>query len=176
MIYSSNDVRPVRSQIKLRQQLLLLITLLCIQPAWGQEEPGAGWEVQDWNINFSVYTRHFDPDPEHNNDQNLVGLEVAFENAWLAGFAVFDNSFGQDSQFLFVGKTWPIVGSPYWYFKVRAGLLHGYEEPYEDKIPLNGLGIAPAIVPAVGVRYRSVFFEANFAGTAAVTLHVGVHF
>ena len=106
----------------------------------------------------------------------LVVLEAEFSNRWLAGAAVFDNSFGQDSQFLYVGKSWPIAGSEHFYFKLMGGLLHGYKEPYEDKIPLNGLGIAPAIVPAVGARYRWLFGEINLGGLAVVTVTGGFRF
>ena len=28
-----------------------------------------------WYAQTSVYTRHFAPDPEHNNHQDLIGLE-----------------------------------------------------------------------------------------------------
>jgi hypothetical protein len=89
---------------------------------------------------------------------------------------VFDNSFGQPSQLIFIGKTWPIARSEYWYIKLMGGLLHGYKEPYENKIPLNGLGVAPAIIPALGFRYRRVFAEANLGGLAVVTFNVGVRF
>ena len=57
-----------------------------------------------------------------------------------------------------------------------GGLLHGYKEPYEDKIPFNGLGVAPAIVPALGLRYKRVYTEVNLAGAAAVTVNVGFSF
>ena len=101
---------------------------------------------------------------------------TVFENEWLAGIAVFDNSFGQNTQFMYVGKTWPIMRSEYWYVKLMGGLLHGYKEPYEDKIPLNSLGIAPAILPALGFRYRRVIVEANLAGIAALTITAGIRF
>lgn len=159
---------------------LLIGCLMFGQTAFGQEdgqaEAGDGWNIKSWNIQTSVYTRHFDPEPEHNNDQNLIGIELVFENDWLAGVAVFDNSFGQKSQYVFMGKHWQILKSPYWYFKLTGGLLHGYKEPYEDKIPLNGLGIAPAIVPALGFRYKRVFSELNLAGTSAITVTVGFSF
>ena len=109
----------------------------------------------------SVYTKHFDPEPDHVNDQNLIGVEALFQNQWLAGLAVFDNSFGQPSQFLYMGRSWQLFGSDYWHVKLMGGLLHGYKEPYEDKIPLNGLGVAPAIVPALGFRYKWFIAEAN---------------
>jgi len=139
-------------------------------------EPGSGWDIVGWNLQTSLYTHHFDPDPEHNNSQRLIAVEAVFENDWLAGIAQFDNSFGQSSQLVFVGKTWPVMRSKHWYFKLLGGLLHGYEEPYEDKIPLNGLGVAPAIIPALGFRYRRVFMEANLGGVAVVTVNAGVRF
>ncbi|MCP4047628.1 MAG: hypothetical protein GY732_16775, partial [Gammaproteobacteria bacterium] len=59
---------------------------------------------------------------------------------------------------------------------LSGGLLHGYKEPYEDKIPLNDLGIAPAIVPAFGFRYKRVFTQIQILGTAAVTVTAGFSF
>lgn len=152
-----------------------LACCLCTQAAADETEV-SDWDVTGWNLVFSLYTKHFDPDPDHNNDQNLVGLEAVFRNDWLAGVAVFDNSFGQASQYVYVGKTWPILKSELWYVKLTGGLLHGYKEPYEDKIPLNGLGIAPAILPAVGIRYKLVFCELELAGVAAATVTAGFRF
>lgn len=143
----------------------------------GESTPGENaWSIRDWTIMTSVYTAHFDPDPDHVNSQKLIGVEVGFENDWLAGFASFDNSFGQRSQFAYMGKSWPIAHSRLWYFKLMGGLLHGYKEPYENKIPLNGLGVAPGIIPSLGFRYKRVLAEVNLLGTAAVTVTVGVRF
>ena len=153
-----------------------LLCLLLAVTARADEEAPADWDVGEWRVAFSLYTKHFDPDPDHVNDQNLVAVEAGFNNDWLAGIAVFDNSFGQNSQFLYAGYSWPIMRSDYWYVKLMGGLLHGYKEPYEDKIPLNGLGVAPAIVPALGFRYRRVFAEANLGGLAVVTLIAGFRF
>ena len=170
-----------RSPSRLLAMLFLLATLLFVATPLAADEDSADsatspWRIAAWSVQTSVYTKHFDPDPDHNNDQNLIGVEVAFENDWLAGAAVFDNSFGQPSQLVFVGKTWPVLHSEYWYFKLIGGLLHGYKEPYEDKIPFNGLGVAPAIVPALGFRYRKVFMEANLGGLAVITFTAGVRF
>jgi hypothetical protein len=159
--------------------LLVALLYLLSTPAIAAEdaeEASPPWRIAAWQVQTSVYTKHFDPDPDHNNDQNLIAVEALFENDWLAGAAVFDNSFGQPSQLLFVGKTWPLLGSQHWYVKLLGGLLHGYKEPYEDKIPLNGLGVAPAIIPALGFRYRRVLVEANLGGLAVVTFNVGVRF
>lgn len=140
-----------------------------------QGSAAQGW-VTGWNLQISLYTVHWDPEPEHNNDQNMVTVEARLQRDWLAGLSVFDNSYDQSSQLLYVGKTWPVLDSPHWYFKLIGGLIHGYDYPYDDKIPLNGLGIAPAIIPSLGFRHRHLIVEAHFAGLAAMTVTAGVRF
>jgi len=43
----------------------------------------------------SLYTKHFDSDPEHVNHQNMLGFELETEEKQVYGLAIFDNSFGQ---------------------------------------------------------------------------------
>ena len=161
---------------------LLLCLCLCVcHPAWAEsastEQDNAiqSW-VTGWNLQTSLYTRHWDPSPEHNNNQHMITLEVRSLDNWLAGLSVFDNSFYQPTQLVYVGKTWPLLDSPHWYVKLIGGLIHGYKEPYEDKIPLNGLGIAPAVLPSLGYRRGHFLVEAHMAGLAAMTLTAGVRF
>jgi hypothetical protein len=139
------------------------------------EEP-SGWKVDEWYLFTSLYTKHWDDDPDHVNNQNLLGFEAHMKNNWLFGLALFDNSFGQNSQFLYAGYMWDLFGSEHFYFKLTGGLLHGYKEPYEDKIPLNGLGVAPAILPTFGFQYKFFVTEVNIAGTAAITITAGIAF
>ena len=124
----------------------------------------------------SLYTKHFDPEPEHVNDQNMLGFEVDSDTRWLWGFARFDNSFGQESQYLYLGQKWRAFDTDQWYYKVTGGLLHGYKEPYEDKIPFNDLGIAPAIIPGLGYRNKSFFAEYAQLGLSGGLVTVGVKF
>lgn len=138
--------------------------------------PASDWSIERWTYMASVYTRHFDPEPDHENDQHLLSVEAGFSNNWLLGAAVFDNSYGQNSQFVYIGKRWQISDSDYWYAKLRGGLLHGYKEPYDDKIPLNGLGVAPAVIPSLGFQYRNFVSELSVAGTAAAMITVGFEF
>ena len=161
--------------------LLILLGLLLAGPAASddlqtQRGKNNGWSIESWTLQTSLYTTHFDPEPDHVNDQNLLAVETYFDRDWLAGLALFDNSFGQKSQLLYLGKTWPLLNSSHWYTKLTGGLLHGYKEPYEDKIPLNDLGVAPAIVPTLGLRYKRVFTEMQILGTAALTWTVGFNF
>ena len=139
-------------------------------------EENHGWKISGWNIQTSLYTHHWDPDPNHTNHQKLIGPELVFENNYLVGLAIFRNSFDQPSQFLYIGKTWRLFQTDWLYFKLVGGLLHGYKEPFEDKIPFNGLGVAPAILPSFGIRYKRVMLEAQIAGTAAITITGGLRF
>lgn len=139
-------------------------------------DDSSGWTVDQWYIFTSLYTKHWDDDPDHVNNQKMLGGEAQMKNNWLFGLAFFDNSFGQNSQYLYAGYKWDLFGSELFYFKLTGGLLHGYKEPYEDKIPLNGLGVAPAILPTFGFQYKFFVTEVNIAGTAAVTITAGIAF
>jgi hypothetical protein len=135
-----------------------------------------GPAVEQTNFYTALYTKHYDPEPGHVNDQHMIGIEFEMTGDRLWGLALFDNSFGQKSQYLYVGKKWRLLGSEHSYFKLTGGLLHGYKEPYEDKIPLNGMGIAPAVVPAIGFRQRKFFIEFAQLGFAAGIITVGRSF
>ena len=133
-------------------------------------------EIEEWRFQTSIYTHHWSSDPEHVSNSKLLDLEFETTKRWVYGFAWFQNSFGQPSQYLYAGYSWPLFKSEHFYFKLTGGFLHGYKEPYEDKIPMNGLGVAPALVPSFGYRYKRVFTEMQILGTAALTWTVGFNF
>lgn len=140
--------------------------------AWDAPEP---WRTDRFFVETSVYTRHFSYDPDHNDHQNLILVEYNITQSWLAGAAVFDNSFGQSSQFVYGGYRFrPFESLQPLYFKVAAGILHGYRGEFRDKIPLNSSGFAPAIVPSMGYCIRRYCSELVLFGTAGLLLTVGV--
>ena len=136
----------------------------------------SAFEIAEWRLQTSLYTKHWSPDSEHVNYSKLLGIEIETTSRWIYGFAHFDNSFGQPSQYLYAGYSWPLFSKDWAYFKLTGGLLHGYKDPYEDKIPLNGLGVAPAIVPSFGLKYKRVFTELQILGSAAITVTAGFNF
>ena len=133
-------------------------------------------EIAEWRFQTSLYTKHWSDNPDHVNKQKLINIEFEATNGWMYGFAHFDNSFGQPSQYLYAGYSWPMFGRDWAYLKVTGGLLHGYKEPYDKKIPLNELGVAPAIIPTLGFKYKRVFSEIQILGTAAITVTAGFSF
>lgn len=137
--------------------------------------------VDNVSVYTSFYTQHFSPESDHVNDQNMLGVEMRLVNKWLYGVTLFDNSFGQESQYLYTGYQWNLsgfssFGSVRQHFKLTGGLVHGYKDEYQDKIPFNGLGVAPAIIPTYGVRYKNLITEASLGGVSAFTITVGYRF
>lgn len=138
----------------------LCATLSAPPPAAAQWLAPAGEEIR---IVYGPTAIHFNPSPDHVHWNHLVGLELltprwaAFgASRTLLGFASFDNSFGQPSQYLYGGLEWDLgrLAGGTVFGSVTAGLLRGYTGEHQDKIPFNGLGIAPVIIPAVGWRYK----------------------
>ncbi len=128
-----------------------------------------------WYLQTSVYTTHWNHDPDHNNHQKLIGLERNRADGVVWGGATFKNSFSQRSNYVYAGKRFDWDGTPF-YAKVTGGALQGYRGEYRDKIPLNHLGVAPAIIPSVGAHYGPVGAELVVLGNAAAMVNVGVRF
>lgn len=177
-----SQLSTVTSVGKIIFQLLVVMALLATSFQLQARDSGSfldllkGPEIEQRYLYTSLYTKHYDPKPEHVNKQNMLGFENEYEHNRLWGLAMFDNSFGQESQYLYVGKKWSAFYTDRWYYKVTGGLLHGYEGRYEDKIPLNDLGVAPAIIPAIGYRDKSVFAEFTQLGLSAGLITIGVAF
>jgi len=156
---------------------LWLAALCTALPADAQDwSPKIDWSVDHWRFQTSLYTKHFDSEPDHDNTQQLIDFMVFNPDGWHAGLAFLDNSFGQPSQYLYVGKAWELGRPGAFYWRLTGGLLHGYKDEYKDKIPFNDLGVAPALVPTLGFRHRRFFAEYHQAGLAAGMITVGFTF
>jgi hypothetical protein len=128
---------------------------------------------------------HFSSSDEHVDFNHFVAAELV-SSRWtfwgadrsIIGASVLDNSFGQFSQYVYFGQEWDLTAfaGGQVYANVTAGLLHGYKEPYQDKIPFNSLGIAPAIIPTVGWRYGRFTALVSLLGTNGFLASVGWSF
>lgn len=128
-----------------------------------------------WYLQTSVYTKHWSHDPEHNNHQELIGIERIYSDGLLWGAATFKNSFYQRSYYAYLGKVWEHERYPV-YVKLSGGLIEGYKGDYDDKIPLNHLGVAPVIIPSFGAHWGPVGAEFVVLGAAAGMINVGLRF
>ena len=127
-------------------------------------------------LKFGPGVHHWRNDPDHNNRSLLVGASWEFPSRWSVGGAFFRNSFHQPSQYLYMGKRWfPDSLPDAVYVKVTAGVLLGYKEPYNRKVPLNhARGIAPAVLPALGYQYKRTNVQLIPLGTAGLMMTFGV--
>jgi hypothetical protein len=143
---------------------------------WAAPEP---WRTDRFYFQFAYYTLHFHYDPAHQQSY-LVDGEYHFPNYWLggqwiAGVALFQNSFGQFSEYVFGGLVWrPIPDNQPFYIKLTAGPLHGYSGQYQDKIPYNSSGVAPAIIPGIGYCVKRYCGEFVLLGTNAALFTIGM--
>jgi hypothetical protein len=94
----------------------------------------------------------------------------------MLGAAAFKNSFGQPSQYVYIGKLWrPLDNYQLLHLKLTWGIVHGYKGEYKDKIPLNSdSGFAPALLPSIGLSGKRFTTDVVFFGTAGLIVTVGV--
>ena len=134
-------------------------------------------EGDELYLQTSLYTVHFDPAEDHNNHQRLLNAELVKASGWIIGLALFQNSFGQPSQYLYGGYHWTLPRTrELSYFKLTGGLLHGYKGEHQDAVPFNEYGVSPAILPSLGVKYKRFQSELTLFGTSGVMWSVGVNF
>lgn len=151
-------------------------SLWASKEAWDAPEP---WRTDRFYFQFAYYTWHFHYDPDHKQSY-LVDMEYRLnerwlEGQWIVGLSLFQNSFGQFSEYLYGALQWrPIKDHQPFYVKVSAGLLHGYEGKYRDKIPFNSTGTAPAIIPSVGYCWVRYCGEFVLLGANAALFTVGM--
>lgn len=115
-------------------------------------------------------------DPEDRN-VFLLGLEREHPNGKIDGIAYFSNTFGQDSLYLFPwgGVYKNVYGIPKLSVKWTAGVIYGYKPPYENKVPLNYKGFAPAIIPAVAYEFSpKLSGQINVLGSRGVMFQVNI--
>ncbi|MBE0439062.1 MAG: hypothetical protein IBX57_04695 [Gammaproteobacteria bacterium] len=117
---------------------------------------------------------HYSSSPDHDGPNILASVEAVKDSNWLTGLALFDNSFGQFSQYLYVGKQWDYHGSlDGFHTKLTAGFIHGYRDQYKDKIAFNSHGIAPAIIPSIGYKKGRYGADVILLGLAGLVFTVG---
>ena len=130
-----------------------------------------------WELVIGPFAVHWSNSDEHQHVY-LLGIERSLPGApqWshadgtIWGFSAFNNSFGQPSAYAYYGYRWDnLFGYSSLYLKLTGGILYGYKEPYEDKVPFNHNGFGLAIIPGIG--YRITQFDAvqiNMLGTAGL--------
>ncbi|MBX3610842.1 MAG: hypothetical protein KF871_13200 [Hydrogenophaga sp.] len=144
-------------------------------PGWDDPLPEGRTRYE---VFASPYTHHWSYNEEH-KAVNLVSLSRHLPDDRMCGLALFTNSFGQPSAYVYAAKTWEgfLTRWPEVYATVSAGVIYGYVGKYKDKVPLNVGGFAPAIVPSVGYRFTPhLGMEVQILGTAAFMVGLNARF
>ena len=131
-------------------------------------------KVLTWQL--SPLTYHFSQDEGHKRVV-MVGLEREHPSAQLDGVALFTNSFGQPTVYVYPwgGVYRNLGGINHLSFKWTAGLLYGYKAPYADKVPLNFKGFSPVVIPALAYEFKPGWTgQLNFLGVAGLMFQLNV--
>lgn len=180
----------MKSRITMKK--VLFLSLLVVIPVHAK---GIFTQGDELLVQTSLWTKHYNAEPDHHNHQKLINLEYYFNDQiklfidpneaswrddvrWLVGGATFKNSYDQQSTYLYGGGRYDYAlgENTKAYAKLTAGLLYGYRGEYKDKIPLNDLGVAPVILPAFGVQHRRVNLEVVPFAAAGVMVNAGFYF
>jgi len=147
------------------------------------DEPDQGFmadlgrdKILSWQ--FSPYSYHFSQDPAH-KDVVMIGLEREHADQKVDGLVFFRNSFGQPTLYFYPwgGIYKSILGVDHLSFKWTAGLMYGYREPYENKVPLNYKGFSPVVIPALAYEFTSGWSaQLNILGTAGLMFQLNAPF
>ena len=147
------------------------------KPADAPSPPTATAKIERFYVQTSLYTKHYHYDARHNDRQTLIAFEGHWADNTMWGASWFRNSFGQPSQYLYYGKLWrPIDSFPLLHLKLTGGILHGYKGEFRDKIPFNRSGIAPALLPSIGLSGKQFSVDAILFGTNGVMISAGFFF
>ena len=152
--------------------LILLVFLLSKTVSAEESEP----EHVRYYMQIGGYI-HFSSREDHDGPPVLVAVERSKSSNYYYGLALFNNSFNQFSQFLYVGREfpWQRVHETF-RFRLSFGLVHGYRDEFEDELPLNYKGFSPGLVPSIGFKRNGVGFDMALLSNAGLMLSVGYEF
>ena len=138
-------------------------------PSAGADGSSTKFTPSGWDLSLSPYTYHFHPSDEHEYVYS-IGVIKRLEGNWIVGGSYFSNSFGQPSGYVYVGQRYEnLPGFEKWYLQWNAGILYGYVEPYEDKVPFNYNGFSPGFVPSIGYKFTDrIWAELDLLGTSGL--------
>ena len=109
-------------------------------------------------ISIATYS-HFNSENEreewwksgnHNKEPIILSYDRFYSDSNFFGLALFNNSFGHFSQYIYKGHQYESRFDNI-YYELTYGILHGYKDEYQDRIPINteegfGIGVIPSII------------------------------
>jgi hypothetical protein len=150
--------------------------MISVAPATALAGSG-GDEGEPWYFHAGGYI-HYRDDEDYEGPPWFVGVEYGESRHRMFGFSVFNNSFGQVTQYAYLGKTFhPIESHPGFRFKLTGGIAHGYGGEHHKTLPLRwGDSWGVAIVPTVGYQWRNLGGDIAILSASGLLFLVGYEF
>ena len=130
-----------------------------------------------WYIQGGGYL-HYSEDEEFEGPPWFTGVEYFKSEKLLFGFSIFNNSFGDTSQYAYVGRNFhPWDANERFRIKLTIGVAHGYYGEHQKVMPINwGDGWGIGVVPTVGYQINSFGFDVGLLSASGVLFLVGYNF
>ncbi len=157
---------------------ILAVAIACLGCAGKAGAESADTEfTPTWYFQGGGYM-HFRTKDEYVGEHWFVGVERHHKPDAMIGLSVFDNSFGQLSQYLYYGKTWhPWQKHPGFRVKLTGGLVHGYEGEHHDTSPIYwGDAWSIGVVPGIGYQKGALGLDLAFLSASGLLFLVGYSF
>ncbi|PWB72939.1 MAG: hypothetical protein C3F15_10515 [Holophagae bacterium] len=152
----------------------MLLFLLSAGDALAQQVGAAQDSESHWYVQAGAYVHWLSSD-DFVGPPVLGGVEHHRSDGWSGGLSLFNNSFGQFTQYLYAGKEFrPWDSRPELRVKISAGIVHGYQDEYYDTLPIRwggswGLGF----VPAIGFQKGRAGYDVALLGVSGLLFLVG---
>lgn len=149
-----------------------------IASTWDRVSSTEAWKgPAHWRLAVSPFSHHWRYSEEHTNVYAL-GIERQYDDRWLLGGSLFQNSFGQPSSYVYIGKRVnEVFGQPPLFFQWSVGVMYGYVGQYKSKVPLNVGGFSPGALVSLGWQFNREWSATVHAlGDAGVMLQFAYDF
>ena len=137
----------------------------------------AGERTSNWYVQAGTYV-HYSDHRDYAGTPWFVGIEYHDTSRRITGLSLFNNSFDQQSQYVYIGKSFHLWDKyPNVRFKLTGGILHGYDGKHQNMSPINwGDGWALGVVPGFGYQDGRLGIDVAFLSAAGVLFLVGYEF
>jgi len=159
-------------------RFLFLLPLLFIgKSALCQDASEQPDEYPGWYVQGGTYI-HYDEEDDYEGPPLFAGIEYFRSSKWLYGFSMFQNSFGQFSQYAYVGRVFhPWETKPYLHIKITGGLVQGYRGQNHDTLPIRwGESWGIGAIPTIGMRRDRFGFDLAFLKESGLLFLGGYYF
>jgi hypothetical protein len=152
----------------------ILLGLFCAT-AVGEDAPDPS--KGRWYVQVGAYT-HYSDSEEYEEAPLFGGVEHQNERRTITGFSVFNNSFGDFAQYLYLGKEFrPWQKHPGFRFKLTVGVVHGYEGKHQEIFPIRwGDSWGIGAVPTMGYQWKRLGLDLALLGNSGILFLVGNEF